>query len=423
MNFNGAKCRVYEVPVSYSGRDFAEGKKIGVEGRLRGPLVHPQIQPVLMPDRIDVPFLDLAGQHARLRPELDAAWRATVDGSAFIMGEPVEAFESELAAYMESRFACGVSNCTAALMLSLRALKLAPGDEVITTVHTAIATAEAITLAGGTVVFADIDPESWLVDLAQVESPITPRTRALLPVHLYGMPLPIDEFVALAARRGLALIEDLAQAQGARFAGRRVGTFGLAGCLSFFPSKNLGGFGDGGAVITDDADLSRYVSMYRNHGRLEKFTHEIQGGNERLDGLQAAILRVKLHVLDEWNARRRQVADWYAEELAGLDEIVLQRRTPGAEPVWHLFVVQTERRDALAAALKQRGIGTGLHYPMPLNLQPAFAHLGQGRGAFPVAERLCDQVLSLPMDPFLTREQVAAVADAVRRACESSRVG
>jgi len=372
---------------------------------------------------MDVPFLDLRGQHERLRAELDAAWAGAIDESAFIMGKPVELFEGELSAFMERRFARGVSNCTSALMLSLRWLGLKPGDEVITTVHTAIATAEAITLAGGRVVFADIDPESWLIDLRHVESLIGPRTRALLPVHLYGMPAPIDRFAALAQKHGLSLIEDVAQAQGARYRGRRVGSFGLAGCLSFFPSKNLGGFGDGGAVVTDDPELSRYVAMFSNHGRLEKFTHEIQGGNERLDALQAAILRIKLRRLDEWNARRRQVADWYAQELSGVEGLSLQRRTPQAEPVWHLFAVQAAERDALASRLKARGIGTGLHYPLPLNLQPAFAAFGQGRGSFPVAERLCDHVLSLPMDPFLTRDQVAYVSEAVRQACASPRAG
>lgn len=385
--------------------------------------MHPEVQPVLTSAPPPVPFLDLAGQHRRLRDELDAAWRSVVDDSAFIRGAPVEDFERELAAFMERPFACGVANCTAALELSLRWLKLAPGDEVITSVHTAIATAEAITLAGGTVVFADVDPDTWLIDSAHAESLVTPRTRALLPVHLYGMPLPMDRWVALSARHGLPLIEDLAQAQGARFAGRRVGSFGLAGCLSFFPSKNLGAFGDGGALVTADESLARFAAMYSNHGRLEKYTHEFQGGNERLDALQAAILRVKLRRLDEWNGRRRQVADWYAEELAGVPDLALQRRTPEGEPVWHLFVVQWAERDALAAALAQRGIGTGLHYPIPLNLQPAFAHRGQGRGAFPVAERLCERVLSLPMDPFLTREQVACVAEAVRRACSSRAAG
>jgi dTDP-4-amino-4,6-dideoxygalactose transaminase len=263
-------------------------------------------------------------------------------------------------------------------------------------------------------VLVDIDPETWLIDPARVAEAITPRTRALLPVHLYGMPVALDALLDIAARHGLVLIEDCAQAAGARYRGRRVGSLGRAGCHSFFPSKNLGGFGDGGALVTDDPELDRFTAMYRDHGRLEKFSHEMIGANERLDTLQAAVLRVKLQYLDEWNARRRSVADWYAEDLDGVSEIRLQRRVTGAEPVWHLFAIRAPGRDALAESLREKGIGTGLHYPLSLDRQPAFAFLGRA-GRCPVAERVCREVLSLPMDPFLTREQVRHVAEALKQ--------
>jgi dTDP-4-amino-4,6-dideoxygalactose transaminase len=368
---------------------------------------------------MQVPFLDLRGQHARIRVELDAALRIVIDDAAFVQGPAVGRFEAELARFSERSCARGVASGTAALSIALRSLGLEAGDEVITTVHSAVPTAEAIVLAGCTPVLVDVDPENWLIDPARVEAAITPRTRALLPVHLYGMPAPLDRLLELAQRRGLALIEDCAQAAGARFAGRRVGSFGIAGCHSFFPSKNLGGFGDGGAIVTDDPALDRFAAAYRDHGRLEKFTHERIGANERLDTLQAAVLSVKLRYLDEWNARRRQVADWYAEDLAGFAPVRLQKRVAGAEPVWHLLVVRVRGRDALATALREKGIGTGLHYPVALNQQPAFAFLGKGTGHYPIAERLCSEILSLPMDPFLTREQVRHVTDALKQACGS----
>jgi dTDP-4-amino-4,6-dideoxygalactose transaminase len=366
---------------------------------------------------MEVPFVDLRSQHARIRQELDAAIRAVVDQAAFIQGEPLERFERQLAEFFGVRRAVGVANGTAALSITLRALGIGAGDEVITTAHSAVPTPESIVLAGAKPVLVDVDDDTWLIDPEQVKRAITPRTRAILPVHLYGMPADLDRLGALAGEHGLALIEDCAQAAGARWHGRRVGTFGKASAHSFFPSKNLGGFGDGGAIATDDEAIERFAEMYRNHGRLEKFTHEIIGANERLDSLQAAVLTVKLGYLDDWNQRRRQVAQWYHEELAGVREVLLQRIPAGAEPVWHLFVVRVARRNELAGVLKTKGIGTGVHYPLALNLQPSFAFLGQGRGALPIAERVCDEVLSLPMDPFLTHEQVRYVCDALKQAC------
>jgi dTDP-4-amino-4,6-dideoxygalactose transaminase len=366
---------------------------------------------------MQVPFLDLRGQHARIRGEIDAALESLIDDGAFINGPEGARFEAAFARFCERRFARGVSSGTAALAIALRALELPPGAEVITAAHGAVPTAEAIVLAGATPVLVDIDPEHWLIDPDRVEDAITPRTRALLPVHLYGMPARIDRLLEIARRHDLVVVEDCAQAAGARFDGRRVGSFGHIGCHSFFPSKNLGGFGDGGALATDDESVDRFAAMYRDHGRLEKFSHESIGANERLDTLQAAVLGVKLRYLDEWNALRRRVADWYAEDLAGVPEVRLQRRVAGAEPVWHLFVVRLSARDRVAEALREKGVGTGLHYPVAVHRQPAFARLGKGPGSFPEAEQAASEVLSLPMDPFLTREQIRHVTDALKRCC------
>jgi dTDP-4-amino-4,6-dideoxygalactose transaminase len=364
-----------------------------------------------------VPFLDLRGQHDRIRGELDAALRAVIDESAFIQGPRVERFEAEFAAACERRHVRGVSSGTAALSIALRALGVGPGDEVVTTVHSAVPTPESVALVGAVPVFVDVDPETWLIDPEQVAEAITPRTRALLPVHLYGMPAALDPLLEIASRHGLPVVEDCAQAAGARYRGGRVGSFGRVGCHSFFPSKNLGGFGDGGALATDDATIAEFAGMYRDHGRREKFLHEITGANERLDALQAAVLSVKLRHLDEWNERRRAVADWYQAELGDVREVRLQRREKLAEPVWHLFVIRVADREGLAKFLAERGIGTGVHYPVSLNQQPVFAELRARSGPLPVAEQVCREILSLPMDPFLTREQVHFVCDAVKQFC------
>jgi dTDP-4-amino-4,6-dideoxygalactose transaminase len=363
---------------------------------------------------MNVPFVDLAGQHQRIRDDLDSALRGVIDKCAFIGGPALHEFECELAEFMHCRYAKGVSSCTAALAMALRSLGLAPEDEVITTVHTAIPTAEAVLLAGARLVFADVEEATFQIDPDHVESLITARTRAIVPVHLYGLAARIDRIVEIAERHRLTVIEDVAQAQGARFEGKRLGTFGRAAGLSFFPSKNLGGFGDGGAVVTDDEKIHRFVTMYSNHGRLEKFAHEIPGANERLDGLQAAVLRVKLAHLDEWNARRREVAAWYEEELGDVEGIVLPRPIEGSEPVWHLYVVRVADREALQGCLKEHGIGTGVHYPLALHQQPVFASYGHAEGSFPAAERICREIVSLPMGPSLIRGQIAFVGEKIR---------
>ena len=364
---------------------------------------------------MQVPFSDLTAQYLEAREEIDAAWQEAALRSAFIGGEPVKRFEAALAQSFGLNYACGVASGTAALAITLRSLRLGPEDEVITTVHTAAPTAEAITLVGGKIVFCDIEEDTFEIDPAAVEAAVTPRSRVLLPVHLYGLSARLKELLAIARKHNLTVIEDCAQAQGTRYEGQLVGTFGAAGCLSFFPSKNLGAFGDGGAVVTNDETIDRFVRMYSNHGRLEKFDHTIQGANERLDALQAALMMPKLRRLEQWNERRRQAAKWYEQRLADIEEIRLPRPIPECTPAWHLYVIRIEGRDELEKFLKSEGISTGLHYPLPLHLQPAFAHLGKGIGAFPVVERLTQrEILSLPMFPHITEEQVIYVSQKIR---------
>jgi len=370
---------------------------------------------------MQVPFSDLTAQYLEARTEIDAAWQDTVLKSAFIGGEPVKRFETELAAGFGLRYACGVSNGTAAIAITLRSFGLRPGDEVITTVHTAAPTAEAITLAGGRIVFCDIEEETFEIDPAAVAAAVTPRTRVILPVHLYGLSARLRELLAIAEKHNLALVEDCAQAQGTLYDGHPVGTYGAAGCLSFFPSKNLGAFGDGGAVVTNDEKIEKFVRMYSNHGRMSKFDHTIQGSNERLDALQAAIMLPKLRRLEAWAAKRRQAAEWYRQRLADLDEVRLPRPIPECTPTWHLYVIRVAHRDDLAKFLKDKGVQTGLHYPLPLNLQPAFAMLDKPAGSFPVAERLTQrEILSLPMFPHIQEEQVDYVCRQIREYVVSS---
>jgi dTDP-4-amino-4,6-dideoxygalactose transaminase len=363
---------------------------------------------------VAVKFANLLAQIEELRDELDAALEEVITGTAFIGGRPVKEFEQALARHSARRFACGVASCTAALSITLRALGVGPGKQVITTVLTAIPTAEAITLAAGDVVFCDIEETTFQVDPRAVENAVTDQTAAILPVHLYGLAARIDSLCEIGARHNIPILEDCAQAQGAQYHGRPLGTFGRAGCFSFFPSKPLGGFGDGGAVVTDDEEIDRFVRMYSNHGRLEKFTHEMEGANERLDALQAAVLKVKLKRLDDWNRRRRGVADLYREALGDIEELILPQCIPGSEPVWHLYVIRCAQRDELQKYLRERGVETGIHYPLPLHLQPAYARLGLGPGSFPVAERVTRQILSLPMDPHLTADDVKIVAEAIK---------
>ncbi len=363
-----------------------------------------------------IPIASASAQYATIKEETDAAVHRVLRSGWFILGDEVRAFEREFAAYCGTRHAIGVGNGTDALMLALKALGIGPGDEVITVAMTAAFGAFAITMAGATPVFVDIEAKTANMDPALLEAAITPRTKAIMPVHLYGQAADLGAIMAIAERRGIPVVEDAAQAHGAMYDGRRVGSVGRIAGFSFYPSKNLGAAGDGGAVTTDDPELAERVAMLRNGGQRGKYEHLIQGVNSRLDEMQAAVLRVKLAHLDDWNAARRRHARRYDELLAG-SGVDLPEERPGAAPeghVWHLYAVRHPRRDALAAYLKERGIGTGVHYPAALHLQPAFASLGLGPGAYPVAEQQAREELSLPLYPEMTADDVAYVADAVR---------
>jgi len=359
-----------------------------------------------------IPLVGLYDQYQVIKPEIDEAIESIISRSAFIGGEDVRKFEEEFAAYCEAKACVGVGNGTDALYLTLRAMGIGQGDEVITVAHTFIATSEAISMAGARPVFVDIREDTMLMDPALIEQAITPRTKAIIAVHLYGQPCDMDAIMLIAERHGLKVIEDAAQAHGARWRGRRVGSIGDAACFSFYPGKNLGAFGDAGAVVSNDLELMERVRMVANHGRLEKYTHKMEGVNSRLDAMQAAILRVKLRHLDEWNESRRRHADFYFESLSGGD-----MQMPGvsehAEPVWHLFVVRVADRDTLQSTLKNEGIATGVHYPVPLHQQPAYENSDQSKNALPVTERVAATVVSLPMYPELTDSQLERIVNAM----------
>jgi dTDP-4-amino-4,6-dideoxygalactose transaminase len=359
-----------------------------------------------------IPFLDLYAPHRELRTELQAAFARVLDSGWYILGQEVEAFEREFAAYCEAEYCVGVGNGLEALHLILRAYGIGPGDEVIVPANTYIATWLAVSQCGATPVPVEPDDRTFNIDPSLIEAAITPRTKVILPVHLYGQPADLDPIKALAARHDLKVIEDAAQAHGARYKGRRVGGLGDAAGFSFYPGKNLGALGDGGAVVTNDAELADRVRVLRNYGSRVKYHNEVKGFNSRLDELQAALLRVKLPVLDEWNQRRRAAAARYRDRLAGCD-LTLPFVPEWAEPVWHLFVVRHPRRDELQQRLQQAGIGTMIHYPVPPHLQPAYAELGYGAGAFPLTEAIHREVLSLPMGPHLTVAQQQTVQAAL----------
>lgn len=361
-----------------------------------------------------VPFLDLRAQYLSLKPEMDAALQAVIDDTAFIGGDAVKEFEHEFAAACGARACVGVANGTDALALTLRALGVGPGDEVITTPNTFIATAEAISLAGAQVRLCDVRPDTHLMDPAALARAITPRTRAVIPVHLFGQPCDMPAIRRIADEHGLFVIEDAAQAHGAECMGRPVGSLGHAACFSFYPGKNLGAYGDAGAVVSDDADLIARIRCLGNHGRAGHTEHAMAGTNSRLDGLQAAVLRVKLPHLRAWNAARRAAAARYDALFADVEEVVPVAQAPGVVGVYHLYVVQVPDRDGLLAHLRSRGIGCGLHYRRPIHLTEAYAHLEIPPGTFPVAEALMARIISLPLYPEITPSQQEEVVDAVR---------
>jgi dTDP-4-amino-4,6-dideoxygalactose transaminase len=362
---------------------------------------------------VNVPFVDFRAHVASVRAEVEQAVGRVLDAGWFILGPEGEAFEKELAAAFGARDCVAVANGTEAIQLALEALRLEPGDEVVTSPLSAAFTVLAVQRAGCRPVFADLDPATLNVAPEAVERALTPRTRALLPVHLYGHPADLDPLLDIARRRGLPLVEDACQAHGARYRERPVGALSGLGALSFYPTKNLGALGDGGAVLVNDAGVAATLRRLRNGGQSDRYRHEEPGLNSRLDEMQAAILRAFLRHLPAWTERRRALAALYRRELAGA-AVTLPAEQPYARAVYHLFVIRHPRRDALAAALRERGIGTLVHYPIPLHLQPAFAGLGGRRGDLPVAEKAAAEVLSLPLYPELTDEQALAVASAVR---------
>ncbi len=359
-----------------------------------------------------IPLVDLQAQYHSIQGDIDAAMQRVVEGAQFIMGPDVAAFEEEFARWCDVPYCVGVGSGTAALELTLRSLGVGPGDEVITTAHTFIATAEAISATGATPVFVDIHEQSYNLDVEHLTAAITPRTRALLPVHLYGQPCDMTAINAIAAQHGLAVVEDAAQAHGARWDNFPVGHGSAAACFSFYPGKNLGAYGDAGAVVTRDAVLAGQVRSLRNHGRTSKYLHDQVGYGHRIDTLQAAILRAKLPYLTAWTAARRRLAARYDELLRGAG-VTLPFVEAGAEPVWHLYVIRTPERDALISALAQAGIGAGIHYPVPLHLQPAYAHLGYRAGSLPVTESVAATCVSLPLYPEMSDAQQDRVVEAI----------
>jgi dTDP-4-amino-4,6-dideoxygalactose transaminase len=362
-----------------------------------------------------IPFLDVPAAYAELQDELDDAAKRVMASGQFILGPEVTAFEEEFAAYCDARHSIGVGSGLDALRLILLGYEIGPGDEVIVPSNTFIATWLAVSQAGATPVPVEPDPQTHNVPTEMVEAAITPSTKAIMPVHLYGQPADMDGLTALGRERGIPVIEDAAQAQGARCRGSRAGGLADAAGFSFYPGKNLGALGDAGAVTTDDDALAERVRMLRNYGSKAKYHHDLPGMNSRLDSLQAAFLRVKLRRLDQWNERRRAVAARYLKRLDGAQGLVLPAVPDWAEPVWHLFVVRHPRRDQLRESLREAGVDTIIHYPIPPHLTGAYA-AGFARGDLPVAERLGNEVLSLPMGPHLPLEDVERVAVAVREA-------
>jgi dTDP-4-amino-4,6-dideoxygalactose transaminase len=356
-----------------------------------------------------IEFVDLKAQYESIKPEMDAAIADVITNSAFIGGKHLKAFESAFARYVGAEHCIGVGNGTDALYVALKALGIGPGDEVITAANSFIATSEAVTLTGAQVVFADCDPKTYTLDVGQVAAKITPRTRAIIPVHLYGHPADMDALTDLANRHGIKIVEDCAQSHGAGIRGKKTGTFGAMACFSFFPGKNLGAYGDAGAVMTNDSALSEKARMIANHGRIEKYNHEIEGINSRLDGMQAAILNVKLGHLETWTERRRAIAAIYNREFGAL--AATPQEAPGYRHVYHLYVLRVRDRARVQSALTEKGISTGIHYPIPLPFLKAYARLKHRPEEFPVSSRYKDEILSLPIHGNMRDEEVEYVVE------------
>lgn len=361
-----------------------------------------------------IPFLDLKSPFIELREELDAAYRRVMESGWYILGKEVRSFENEFALYCESKHCIGVANGLDALHLIVRAYGIGAGDEVIVPSNTYIATWLAVTHAGATPIPVEPDIQTYNIDPARIEQAITPKTKAIMVVHLYGQPADMDPIIKIAAKHKLKVIEDCAQAHGARYKGRRVGSIGNAAGFSFYPGKNLGALGDGGAVTTNDSELAERIGVLRNYGSQLKYHNDVVGFNSRLDELQAALLRVKLKKLDEWNDRRRVVAEDFLYAFSTKNNLVIPYVPDWAEPVWHIFVVRHAERDAMQKALNDAGINTMIHYPIPPHLQKAYSELGYNKKAFPISEIIHNEVLSLPMGPHLSELEISHIISAIQ---------
>lgn len=361
-----------------------------------------------------IPLVDLKAQYTSIKPEIDAAMTRVIENTSFIGGKEVSDFEAAFAAFQRTQRCVGVASGTAALFLALKAVGVSAGDEVITTPHTFIASAEPIEALGAKTVLVDIDPATYNLDPAKIEAAITPRTKAILPVHLYGQIAPMDAIMEIARKHRLRVIEDAAQAHGAELNGKRAGTWGDAACFSFYPGKNLGAYGDGGAVCTNDAALADKIAKLKDHGRTTKYEHDEIGYGERLDSLQAAILGAKLPHLDDWNDARRRHAAYYDQALTGVAGVETPREMEGARHIYHIYCIRVSgNRDAILAELNARGIGAGIHYPVPLHLQAAFAERGWKAGDFPQTERAARSIISLPIYPEMTLEQLSQITEEI----------
>lgn len=370
---------------------------------------------------MNIPFLDLKPQYRQIEAELKPILEDIMANGAFIGGPQVSAFEEEFAAFCGVKHCVGLNSGTDALRFALMAAGVGPGDEVLTVPNTFIATTEAVSQAGAKPVFIDIDASTCCIDVGQIEHRITPRTRAIVPVHLYGQPADMDPILEIACKHQLMVVEDACQAHGALYKGRPAGSMGIAGCFSFYPGKNLGAFGDAGAVVTNDANMAHTIRQLREHGQSRKYYHDMEGYTGRLDAIQAAVLRLKLMRLPAWNRARRDNAALYMKLLVDVPGLTVVRQAEFAQSVYHLFVILAHDRDGLQKYLGEKGVGTGLHYPLPLHLQKAYAHMGYQKGDFPASEKTAERLLSLPMYAELTVDQIERVAACIKEYVTGSR--
>ncbi len=364
---------------------------------------------------MNVPFLDLKAQYKSIYDEVNLAIQEVLDNTAYAGGPFVREFEKNYAKYCDCKFAIGVSSGTSAIWLTLLAMSIGPGDEVITVPNTFIATVEAISFTGAKPVFVDVDEKTYNMDPQKLESAITTKTKAVIPVHLYGQMADMDPIIEIARRHHLYVLEDSAQAQGAKYKGKKAGSLGDAGCFSFYPGKNLGAYGEAGAIVTNNRQIAERVKMLRDHGQPQKYCHDYIGWNSRMDGIQGAVLNVKLKYIDQWNKKRRDHATLYSRLLSGTDSIVLPFVPEPAEPIFHIYAIRMKNRDVMLESLKENQVHCGIHYPISIHLTKAYQFLNLPRGSFPVAEQIADEELSLPMFPELTIDQIQYVVNALRK--------